>query len=283
MIFPQIFHSVRRIAELLIHLQQSGSVKYTGWILRFPCSKDEATIDLLQHRAKKMQADLVEWKKTLQRARKEFYDLNYFTTVQLLTLRRELSPEKGDHSSIPPSVLFLLHSISRKVDSRGVRQLVKNVLTPTAINPSTLNAPSQQSNEAAAPVYQLKAKILVVDDSPKVTSKDRDMPELTENELKDEQREILQYVIKRINCSKNLVLKAFELNKGENFDKFDYRDWCSKHQYDYNFEIEATSDSEEEDDDADDDNDDDEDQDDKPILKDGDLGSDNAQQLLMGM
>ncbi len=69
-----------------------------------------------------MHADLVEWRKTLQRARREFYDLNYFTTVQLLTLRRELSPEKDDHSCIPPGVLFLLHSISRKVDSRGVRQ-----------------------------------------------------------------------------------------------------------------------------------------------------------------
>ncbi len=103
-------------------------------------------------------------------------------------------------------------------------------MTPTATSPSTLKLPSQQGNEAAAPVHQ------VVDDSPKVTSKDSDMPELTENELKDEQREILQYVIKRINCSKNLVLKAFELNKGENMDKFDYRDWCSKHQHDYDFE-----------------------------------------------
>ncbi len=262
---PQIFHGVRRIAELLIHLQQSGNVKYTGWIFRFPCSKNEAIIDLLQQRAEIMQTDLVEWKKALRRARREFYNLNYFTTVQLLTLRRELSPEKGDHSSIPPGVLFLLHSISRKVDSRGVRQLVKNVLTATATSPSTLKLPPQQGNEAAAPVNQLKAKILVVDDSLKVTSKDSDMPELTENELKDEQRGILQYVIKKINCSKTLVLKAFELNKGENMDKFDYRDWCSKHQYDYNFDIEATSDSDYEED-SEEDNED-EDEEDKLIQK----------------
>ncbi len=209
----QTFHNVRRIAELLINLQQSGNVKYTGWILQLPCSKDERIIDTLQHQAKKMELELLGWKKVVNCARKEFYELNYYTTVQLLTLRRELSTEKGANSEIAPNVLFLLRSISHRVSSRGVRELVKNVLTPTTANPFSLKS-MIQANNGDDISHQVKVEKLAsstAEDAPQPSNK----PELTENELSNSKREILEFVTRNLNCSKLLVLKAFEPNGSE--------------------------------------------------------------------
>ena len=218
-----------------------------------------------------MELELVEWKKTVKLARKEFYDLNYYTTVQLLTLRRELSTEKRDYSAISPSVLFLLHSISRNVDSRGVCELVKNVLASTASNPFTSKPIVQPENKHAVLTPQLKTKELVGDDSSKDNTMHSDMPELTENELTDEKREILEFVTRCLDCSKYLVLKAFEECQGKDMDKYDVRKWCFDNLEEYDFEEEVGSDSGEEE----------EDQEEEPMsLDDSDS---EAQRMLTGL
>ena len=49
-------------------LQQSGNVKYTGWLLQVPCSKyDGYKVDDLQQQAKAMEAELHEWQHNVKR------------------------------------------------------------------------------------------------------------------------------------------------------------------------------------------------------------------------
>ena len=129
----QTFHSSFHIAELLRSLQQSGNVKYIGWILQVPCSESESTITALQAQAKAMEAELAEWKEEVDCAQREFYELNYYTTAQLLTLRWELSMERAAYD-MDPNSLFLLQSISSQINSGAVRDVVKKVTAATGVS-----------------------------------------------------------------------------------------------------------------------------------------------------
>lgn len=239
------------IAELLIELQQVGNVKYTSWILQIPCSRNRAIIDTLQEQTKKMESQLTEWKQTVSYARRDFYELNYYTTIQLLSLRRELSTERGS-SDIAPNVLFLLQSISSQVTSSGVRQVVNDV----ASRANTFNS------ESLMHIEEIPASRLESENNASVLFKDTledvlqrkphgDMPQLQESDLTGDERNILEYVTRVLDCSNFLVLKAFEMFRGEDKDRYEYRDWCSDNIETFEFEEEGTSDSEvDEDDDA---------------------------------
>lgn len=221
----QTFQSVRHIAELLINLQQSGNVKYTGWILKIPCSKDNSIIGILRNQIKKMQIEFTRWKNMVDSARKKFYELNYFTTIQLLVLRKELSVVESPLISVPPRVLSLLHSISREVNPRGVRELVKDVLSPTASNPFSQGLMTQASDEDR---HHPKGVVSAVEDTSDDVSQLDGKPKITENDLDANKREILDYVIRKINCSKKLVLMAFEEFQGQDKHRSEYLTWCNE-------------------------------------------------------
>jgi len=123
-------HSVCQIAEVLLELQQKGNVKYTGWELRFHCAVD--MVDTLQQQAKDMEEELQVWEDQVRQTREQYYELNYYTTLQLLTLRKELgrlktSGQPRAHTQINPHVLALLESISTEITSPDVWEVVKSV------------------------------------------------------------------------------------------------------------------------------------------------------------
>ena len=114
----QTLHSVCRIAEVLLELQQKGNVKYTGWILTFHCRVD--MVNALQQQAKDMEKELQIWEEEVQQVRNKYYELNYYTTVQLLALCKELGRLKTfsqPHfcTEISPHILALLESISAEM------------------------------------------------------------------------------------------------------------------------------------------------------------------------
>ena len=124
----QTLHSVCRIAEVVIALQQAGSVQYTSWTLEFHCAED--MFEKLKNIAKEMEDQLGGWKSDVRQAREQFYELNYYTTVQLLSLRKELGRLKSQTSTpISPNVLTLLQSISADITATDVRDAVHGVLS----------------------------------------------------------------------------------------------------------------------------------------------------------
>ena len=86
-------------------LQQYGSGDYIGWEMKFPCALPNV-VEELQKVASKMEDDLEKWKQEIQEKRDEFYELNYYTTQQLLLLREELGrlKEPGEDQVKPPSL-----------------------------------------------------------------------------------------------------------------------------------------------------------------------------------
>ncbi len=221
----QLFHSICRIAEVLINLQQVGNVKYTGWILQVPNPQDPSDTNIisdLRDQAKIMEDELSEWKKMVKDKRRDFYELNYFSTLQLLTLRKELGTIKNSERSravVPPNVIALLQSISSQITSGLVCDVVHGV--------------------ASVPITELMETEDVVEDDA-VPSMDEikasaDRQTLAKStvstnlDLSFEEKAIVDHIIQRLSFPKPLILKALETyrGKGGEWDKYDIQTWCN--------------------------------------------------------
>ena len=225
----QILHSICRIAEVLLTLQQVGNVKYTGWVLQVPCSTNRQIISTLQTQAKTMEDELHQWKDLVGSRRAQFYELNYFNTMQLLTLRRELGKIKDDVGiKVSPEVLALLHSISTQISPEEVSdavgltaaQLMSLDLPEVVENVSNLVEPS------VIPETGTTGHLSKAVQSPKA-SFDRNLPTLVEKDLTEKQQEMMANISSRLNCSNQLVLMGIEKLQGiREIDQYDLQRWC---------------------------------------------------------
>ena len=257
--FTHTLHNVCRIAEVLISLQRVGNIKYMGWVLQIPCMGDRnAIISKLQTLAKEMEHELTIWKEEVTQKRGDFYELNNFTTLQLLTLRRELGVVKSKSNSGPadvtPSVLALLESISTQVTAPHVHVVVQNIIadsiksavpapsisiqvggsivSPSLSSPAVLSASDANTSTHREP--SLAQEIFSSADL-QTSSGAEDMkvdvavepPKISEDELSQEQRGMMQDLIKRYAFPTGLILKAFEECEAES-TKYDIEKWCIK-------------------------------------------------------
>ena len=269
-VFTQTLHNVCRIAEVLISLQQVGNVKYTGWRLQVPCGL-RYIVPMLQDQAKEMEQELANWKEEVTQKRGDFYELNYFTTLQLLTLRRELGVIKSKPNAGPavitPDVLALLASISTQVTAPHVHAIVQNVISDSIR--SAVSAPSVSTQDGASIVSPSLSSPAVLGGTSsrgagvpqpslaqelfssveiQTASGAEDMkvdaavelPKICEDELSQEQRGMMQDLINRYEFPSTMILKAFEECE-ENAAKYDIQKWCLENldKYMYFFESEA--------------------------------------------
>ena len=203
-----------------------------------PCSTNVGVITELQKQAKEMEDELIQWNALVSRRREEFYELNYFNTMQLLTLRRELG-KLGSNHDVPPDVLALLQGISSQVSPQIVSDTVHQVTTArpataqmaevivsedTEIEEDCMNLPTNIDEEISSISQQLPCTAKHRE-SPKADTI-KFLPNLTEDDLTETQKEILANISSRLNCSKQLVLMAFEECPGNESDRYDYESWC---------------------------------------------------------
>ena len=91
----QNLEGIARLGEAYINLSESGFVHRMDWNQEFRCSKDQLegeSISLeLARVGKAMEADLSKWKQKVSDARKEYRELNFFNTQQLMLLRKEIA------------------------------------------------------------------------------------------------------------------------------------------------------------------------------------------------
>ena len=181
-----------------------------------------------------MEDELSEWKKMVKDKRRDFYELNYFSTLQLLTLRKELGTIKNSERSravVPPNAIMLLQSISSQITS----SLVCDVIHRVGSVPITEVMESEDvtdDNQSFSPVSMMEdsaakqtfAKSTVSHDS--LNAKD---------DLSPEERGIMDYIIQRLSYPKPLILKALETYRGEEgWDKYDIQTWCQNNAENFN-------------------------------------------------
>jgi hypothetical protein len=193
-----------------------------------------------------MEEELFKWEEDVKGQRDSFYELNYYTTVQLLTLRRELGKLKhsSKNVSISPEVLVLLQSISSQVSDSHVIGAVKKVLVEAEREPS-VEIPDSPDKVKVGNV----AEVLSEDEDP-LKPKDSDTkqsPVFLEDELSEELRGYITTISSRFNWPRQLMLKAIEV-LGKDSTQIDYERWCANNEDNYSFKgQEASSDEEESD------------------------------------
>ena len=243
----QTLHSVCRIADVLLALQQKGNVKYTRWVLNFHCAVD--MVDTLQQQAKDMEEELQVWEDQVRQTREQYYELNYYTTLQLLTLRKELgrlktSGQPRAHTQINPHVLALLESISTEITSPDVWEVVKSVTAeqqggrgggtrpfPNQYHPSAEKMTANIAGPTAQVVENVRSsqssitkEILASADlqaSASTSAASLLQPKLTQDDLTERQKEIFDNLMS-CDYPEQVVLVALE-KFGE--DQYEAEDW----------------------------------------------------------
>lgn len=205
----------------------------------------------LSARAKEMENALEEWKNEVNESRRDFYELNYYTTRQLLQLRRHLGLSRlNPHKQIEPEVLALLQSISPAVTSESVHsvltdldKLVDKVDLQTAASlvpePQEMYEDEMETHLSDSEMPPLEAEKLdahLVENLPKSpismqppSSSGVAKPQLTEQDLTDVQKQILADLVEYQGYRKLLVLKAFE-ECDEAANIYDITDWCEENE-----------------------------------------------------
>ncbi len=197
-----------------------------------------------------LERDMIIWKQNVESAREKYYELNYFTTLQLLQLRKELGilSQTGTNHKVDRNVLMLLKSVSPQVSSRMVKDSLQAAVQPepmggeetipiadnvsaTSENKDSLPAagqPEPMGGEEAIPVadnvsansaIQLDCTLPIAISEPLPSL----MPTLIFEDLNELQKSIYTTLIE-MNYSKGHVLRAFQ--ECQNVEYFAIETWC---------------------------------------------------------
>ena len=208
-----------------------------GWTLKFPCTlpnKDDDIVDKLTCILKEMSDDLEKWQDVVAKARNQFYSLNYYTTQQLLLLRRELShfTDSNYDANLKPDVIALLQSlsssnISQKLVVSHIRGLYNKQENEEEDNMELDDnravgvSPSATEKETAA-------------SASKLLSLSGPLPTLSAEDLTDNQKMILENLMESFGYSEKLVLFAFECVAKSDIEE-EVEKWCMEHEEDYKY------------------------------------------------
>ncbi len=224
-----------------------------GWEMKVCCRADDL-VNRLEEQAKAMERDLSRWRDTIREERGNFYHLNYFTTQQLLSLREELGCFKEGRADRPikPEIMALLQSVSRNITPQNVKESLFNIIAlfgeQTALDESSEEyvkaiqdgvthktnrynnslkhnladsiKPSIQLNKKTLSATQVLKNIVVNDDIPQ--------PQLSIDELTDNQKTILANVKHNYTFRTKLVLLAFD-RCAKADDEEVVAEWCLEH------------------------------------------------------
>ncbi len=213
------------------------------------CSSDQEIVNKLQELAKDMESKLDKWRESISLARREYYELNYYTTLQLLTLRERLGLFKSCSfdAAVSPDVLALLQCIHPQVDQDIVKKAVCIALSNSQLEDSSFTSnegvsenekkpsqPSVISQECSQPSVISQAcsqhSVLSQEQHSEVSTLGNIQPITTVKPiLTEEQKAIIAHVTKRVGCSTNLVLLAFDRLDGDDNQNQDYVQWCCSH------------------------------------------------------
>ena len=107
-------------------MQNAGHTKYIAWSLTFTCST--VSVEELIDQAANMEKELKELLDLINKQRLEFHALNYFTTQQLLQIRRELGNINQDSTrEVTPQLHSLLSCFSLDITSDDIKNVVETV------------------------------------------------------------------------------------------------------------------------------------------------------------
>jgi hypothetical protein len=203
--------------------------------------------------AKDIENAFVQWKEDVKDSRSRYYELNYYTTLQLHELRNAFGVVKQDSNrSINPEVVDLLQSISpniavcdlhRVIDghdemsSKAEIELVDMSVSAQSAANHQVQLDTEMRAESSMPAVDLNTESFNhKDSSNQKASKAVVIPILSEEQLSDEQRAMLINLCEFFGYPRILVLKAFEeCPKSKNY-QYIIQQWCAKNEMKFTFQ-----------------------------------------------
>ena len=189
----------------------------------------------LQHYTRKLDTQLTMWKKSVDTAREKYYELNYFTTLQLLELRRELALPTAT-AMLKPSVLMLLKSISPRICSTVVSKSLQAVQQEQEATPMDYTEVEEIIPEISSTQERVERESMDVSTSssnepapasPKASPLDKpSLPALTYEELSEKQRSDFTYLVNCLGYTATYVMRAFQ-ECGQDANVYDIEEWCT--------------------------------------------------------
>ena len=215
---------------MLLDLQRLGHVHYIGWKIGFYCQT--LLVDAIQGEAKNMEDELERWNKDVAEARERFYELNYFTTCQLLTLRNELGkfkPEQPAQIHLQPQVIALLKSLSSAITPSLPVHLLQHVTkqlsntgevkpaggSERVKKPHKVTAQSENSSISSSAI----ASTLVLKEKPRLS-----VVALSKESLNDRQKDYVTDIMENFFYSENTAVKIIK-EVGDGGDWNDIENW----------------------------------------------------------
>ena len=120
-----------RLATAYIDLFESGYIHRMNWSQEYHCSRDQVAGESikkeLDEESSFMETCYKNWKKKVSDARKEYKELNFFTTQQLMTLRKEIATvcHSNDLAMNNIQVLTLLESVRPNLTSEQLKSAIE--------------------------------------------------------------------------------------------------------------------------------------------------------------
>ena len=128
-----------RLATAYIDLFESGYIHRMNWSQEYHCSKDqvegESIKKELDNERSVIEKCYKNWKKKVSDARKEYRELNFFTTQQLMTLRKQIATvcHSKDLAMNNIQVLTLLESVRPGLTSEQLKSAIERAFKDTEL------------------------------------------------------------------------------------------------------------------------------------------------------
>ena len=128
-----------RLATAYINLSESGFVHRLHWNKQFHCSKDhlegKSIAEELAAESMSMENCYSNWKKKVSDVRKEYRELNFFTTQQLMLLRKEIASVCHSEDLLLSNlqVLTLLESVRPNLDTEQLKSAIERAFRETEL------------------------------------------------------------------------------------------------------------------------------------------------------
>ena len=128
-----------RLATAYIDLFESGYIHRMNWSQEYHCSKDQVAGESikkeLDEESSFMEKCYKNWKKKVSDARKEYRELNFFTTQQLMTLRKQIATvcHSKDLAMNNIQVLSLLESVRPGLTSEQLKSAIERAFKDTEL------------------------------------------------------------------------------------------------------------------------------------------------------
>ena len=128
-----------RLATAYIDLFESGYIHRMNWSQEYHCSKDQVAGESIKKELDNERSVIEKcyknWKKKVSDARKEYRELNFFTTQQLMTLRKQIATvcHSKDLAMNNIQVLTLLESVRPGLTSEQLKSAIERAFKDTEL------------------------------------------------------------------------------------------------------------------------------------------------------